>query len=169
MSKYPVLTEDIIFSYLSHKSIDKKRKTFNKGKDYYYLNKIYDIKRSNDYSLFRAKSIGSNGETWECSLRFENNKLISHNCTCPAHEHYGGPCKHQIALMFCLEEARQEEIRKEQKVPKAADPYIVCSECGNRYNANEYMCPVCGCPTTENKAPISVGKEIIDHIICTEC
>lgn len=165
MSRYPVLTEDVIFSYLTHRSIDKKRKTFNKGKDYYYRNRIYDIQRSADYSIFKAKSIGSNGETWVCSLRFENGKLVSHDCTCPAHANYGGPCKHQIALMYCLEEARQEEIQKRKQFIEYEAEKIICLECGKAYNIKEDYCPQCGCPTSEN-LPI---QQAVKSVVCTEC
>lgn len=52
--------------------------------------------------------------------------------------------------MFCLEEARQEEIQKRKQSVEYEAEKIVCSECGNGYNIKEEYCPQCGCPTSEN-------------------
>lgn len=70
--------------------------TFYKGSEYFRRGKVSFLKYGQ--SAYSSEVVGSN--TYHVKVTFADGKIYSHECDCPAHENYSGPCKHVVATIL---------------------------------------------------------------------
>lgn len=87
--------------------------TFEKGKNYFLEKRVRDLSWNKDCSVFR--SVVSGTYHYNCILHFNGDRLIGHDCDCPAHSNYTGPCKHIVATMLAISAMRQEQVKEKEK------------------------------------------------------
>lgn len=80
--------------------------TFRKGKNYYLEKRVHNLRWNKDGSIFQSTVSGT--YDYNCTLHFNGNKLIGHDCNCPAHYNYSGPCKHIVATMLAISAEREK-------------------------------------------------------------
>lgn len=107
-SLYPIFTKDVIYGYMTHRYTYQKDTTYIKALDYLDSNRIYDLKSNSDCSVFEAKSLGSEGNIYNCRLTLSNKKIIDFKCTCMSYLKWHTLCKHLIGMMILIERKRQE-------------------------------------------------------------
>ena len=81
-------------------------RTFQKGKKYYQEKRVHNLRWNKDGSIFQSTVSGT--YDYNCTLHFNGNKLIDHDCDCPAHYNYSGPCKHIVATMLAISAEREK-------------------------------------------------------------
>lgn len=173
-SLYPIFTKNVIYGYMTHRYTYQKDTTYTKALDYLDSNKIYDLKSNSDCSVFEAKSLGSDGNIYNCRLTLSNKKIIDFKCTCMSYLKWHTLCKHLIGMMILIERKRQEllsrqtvTVEKKQELPspqtitvKTSIPesnftIYTCANCGTKYRKYEKVCPLCG----SDKRLIGVASE----------
>ena len=87
--------------------------TFIRGEDYYLKGRVRSLSYDKAHERFRSIVAGTYDYT--CGLQFSGNQLIKHDCNCPAHYEYPGPCKHIIATMLKIRKARLDVLSAVQK------------------------------------------------------
>lgn len=114
----PVLTENKIYSLLTHRYTYQKDITYNKAANYADIGRIFDVRCNREGSVFTAKSKGSYSNIYSCCLKFTDKKLSGFSCDCPSYTNWHTLCKHLVGLMILIERKRQE-LLKEKKADKA--------------------------------------------------
>lgn len=67
-----------------------------RGQTYFAEGRLKKVK--NDGDLWLCEIVGT--ETYNVSIRFEENRIIETNCTCPYHKEDNKNCKHMYALLI---------------------------------------------------------------------
>lgn len=104
--KFPDFNEQYILDLLNVST------TYYKGHNYYMEGRVTALSWNNDYTVFSSRVLGT--YTYDCTLTFNRNRLVSHTCNCPAHYKYSGPCKHIVATMFAIINKKNDAIRKQR-------------------------------------------------------
>ena len=72
--------------------------TFEKGMLYYEWKRV--LRGSIKDGLISADVQGTH--LYNVTAQITKNKIVSHTCTCPAHQTYDGPCKHVVASILWI-------------------------------------------------------------------
>lgn len=98
---YPWLTATYILSIASNQS------TFNRGINYFRLERVADLdyeKETNSYFAFIDGSL-----LYECEITIKGPESILYSCECEAAATYSGACKHIVAMLFAIKEWEEEK------------------------------------------------------------
>lgn len=159
-SLYPIFTKEIIYGYMTHRYKYQKDTTYNKALDYLDNGRIYDLKSNSDCSVFKAKSLGSDDNVYDCRLTLSNKRIIDFKCTCMSHLKWHTLCKHLIGMMILIERKRQELLSR-RTIPSRTSAsesnfaIYTCANCGTKYRKYEKVCPLC----ESDKRLIGVASE----------
>ena len=159
-SLYPIFTKEIIYGYMTHKYKYQKDTTYNKALDYLDNGRIYDLKSNSDCSVFKAKSLGSDDNVYDCRLTLSNKRIIDFKCTCMSHLKWHTLCKHLIGMMILIERKRQELLSRRTILSRTSASesnfaIYTCANCGTKYRKYEKVCPLC----ESDKRLIGVASE----------
>ncbi|MCL7745804.1 DEAD/DEAH box helicase [Halalkalibacter alkaliphilus] len=103
---YPWLTATYILSIATNQS------TFNRGINYFRLERVADLHFEPASNTFYAFIDGS--LLYECEITFKGPESIYYSCDCEAAITYPGACKHIVAMLFAIKEWQEE---KESIIP----------------------------------------------------
>ena len=94
--------------------------TFNRGKVYFQLDRVSCLKYG--LSSYRAKVAGT--QEYNVRITFADGDIYSHECDCPAHSNYDGPCKHIVAaILYANSEVNMDDIVEKNKgLPDGFEP-----------------------------------------------
>lgn len=173
-SLYPIFTKEIIYGYMTHRYKYQKDTTYNKALDYLDNGRIYDLKSNSDCSVFKAKSLGSDDNVYDCCLTLSNKRIIDFKCACMSYLKWHTLCKHLIGMMILIERKRQEllsqqtvagekrqELQSQQTITVKTSgsesnfTIYTCANCGTKYRKYEKVCPLC----ESDKILIGVASE----------
>lgn len=159
-SLYPIFTKEIIYGYMTHRYKYQKDTTYNKALDYLDNGRIYDLKSNSDCSVFKAKSLGSDDNVYDCRLTLSNKRIIDFKCTCMSHLKWHTLCKHLIGMMILIERKRQELLSRRTILSRTSASesnfaIYTCANCGTKYRKYEKVCPLC----ESDKRLIGVASE----------
>ena len=108
--RFPDFDEQYILDLLN------VRATYVKGRDYYAEGRVTKLSWNDDCTVFTSRVSGT--YDYSCTLNFNNNRLVSHECNCPAHYNYSGPCKHIVATMFAIMNQRHDALLNKKSTAK---------------------------------------------------
>ncbi|MDT8860101.1 DEAD/DEAH box helicase [Alkalihalobacillus sp. MEB130] len=97
---YPWLTATYILSIATNQS------TFNRGINYFRLERVADLDyepSSHTYFAFIDGSL-----LYECEVTIRGTESLSYSCDCEAAATYSGACKHIVAMLFAIKEWSEE-------------------------------------------------------------
>lgn len=76
--------------------------TYEKGLNYYRMGRVRSLSVSRG-SYFKIDSEVQGTRLYSCTIWLDDSGSIrDHDCDCPAHSKYSGPCKHIIATLMEL-------------------------------------------------------------------
>ena len=108
--RFPDFDEQYILDLLN------VRATYVKGRDYYAEGRVTQLSWNDNCTVFTSRVSGT--YDYSCTLNFNNNRLVSHECNCPAHYNYSGPCKHIVATMFAIMNQRHNALLNKKSTVK---------------------------------------------------
>ena len=98
------------------------RITYDKGQKYYADGRVTQLSWNDNCTVFTSRVSGT--YDYSCTLNFNNNRLVSHECNCRAHYNYSGPCKHIVATMFAIMNQRNDALQNKKSTLKSDSEHV---------------------------------------------
>ncbi|MFC0472986.1 DEAD/DEAH box helicase [Halalkalibacter kiskunsagensis] len=145
---YPWLTATYILSIATNQS------TFNRGINYYRLDRVADLDFEPVTDTYFAFIDGS--LLYECEIRINGPESIDYSCDCEAAATYPGACKHIVAMLFAIKDAQEE---KGSIIPfPSAKPKQLRSKMLEKFQSTLVVTPK---KAAAKKEPLQVEYELI--------